>query len=206
MQRYEQADENGEGAVKTRRPRWVRYLLRLALGATVLALALAEAFPASAPAPQMEQRPDTDWRELLDGVDRALAVDDVKTALLAWEAARRAARVSPDWRATASVADAYLRIGDAVEFRRAFVRGARDTYLEALERARRAVSPAGALRIALALVPLDDRAAVEGAIEAACEMMAARETASDARTRRGCQDQPAASTPRAEPDVAGRAS
>jgi hypothetical protein len=97
-----------------------------------------------------------DWSTELGHVERALASGQIPPALRAWERARGAAHASHQWQGLLAVGDAYLRIGDAVELRRAFVATARGLYLEALERAGAAASPDGVLRIAAVLAALDD--------------------------------------------------
>ena len=163
----------------------LRKLIRIGLGA-MLGLALLQQPSHLSPATAHERATPADatWRHSLGEVDRALAADDVRSALTAWQRARRAALESANWEGAAAVADAYLRIGDAVELRRAFVQTARDTYLEALARAERAISVDGAVRIAVALAALEDRAATMQAIRVACA--AAISTSGHARTHGAC--------------------
>jgi hypothetical protein len=115
-----------------------------------------------------------EWSTALGDVDRALAAGPIPPALRSWEQARGAARASQQWQGLAAVGDAYLRIGDAVELRRAFVAPARGIYLEALERARAAASVEGVLRVAEVLSALDDGPDVQHAIRAACRAVTGR--------------------------------
>lgn len=118
--------------------------------------------------------PVPDWSTELGQVERALAAGQIAPALRSWERARGAARASRQWQGLLAVGDAYLRIGDAVELRRAFVATARGLYLEALARARAAASPDEVLRIAAVLAALDDDPDVQRAIGAACRAVTAR--------------------------------
>jgi hypothetical protein len=104
-----------------------------------------------------EPHPVWQWRTELSHVEQELAAERVGPAIRAWERARAAARASRQWQGLLAVGDAYLRIGDAVDFRQAFVGTARATYLEALDQALAAASADGELGISAALEALDDR-------------------------------------------------
>jgi hypothetical protein len=124
--------------------------------------------------------PISDWSIELGHVERELAAGQIAPAIRSWERALGGARGSRQWQGLVAVGDAYLRIGDAVELRRAFVATARGIYLEALERAGAAASVEGVLRIAAVLAAVDDGPDVEQAIRAACR----------AANHRGCEGQP----------------
>jgi hypothetical protein len=153
--------------LKTRRSRMV---IMLAAAAVFVALALLEAFPA----PRWpRQEPDVDlgsraapWSRHIRDVDRALASHDVRTALFAWRAAHATALGSSRWDGLLAVGDAYLRIGDAAEYRRAFVPQASASYLLALERAQRASSTEGVIRAGKALAALGEHAEPAGVFSA----------------------------------------
>lgn len=100
--------------------------------------------------------PTSEWSTELASVDRALATEQIGHAIRSWELARAAASASRQWQGLLAVGDAYLRIGDAVELRRAFVGTARATYLEALERARDAAAVDGVSGVAAVLAALAD--------------------------------------------------
>jgi hypothetical protein len=140
--------------------------MRLTL--VVIALTLGAVAVLTAPAPDQTDAGVTDWRPHLARVDQALAGGNVSAALAAWREAHAAALASLRWEAMLEVGDGYLRIGDLVDFRRAFVDATRASYLIALFRARQQRSLDGVLRIAQAFATLGDgeRLAQAQAIEA----------------------------------------
>lgn len=138
----------------------LRWLLLPAAVAVVITTTLP-ARPGQAFRPVSE--PASEWATALRSVDHALATNQIGTAIRSWELARTAARASHQWEGLLAVGDAYLRIGDAVELRRAFIATARATYLEALESARDSASVEGALGIATALAGLDEPPGIEPA-------------------------------------------
>jgi hypothetical protein len=145
-------------------------LPRVLVGLLIVTTALAERGQTIARA----SGPLPEWSTELGHVERALAAGQIAPALRAWERARGAAHASHQWQGPLEVGDAYLRIGDAVELRRAFVATARGLYLEALERARATASLDGVLRIAAVLGALDDDPDVRQVIGAACRAVTGR--------------------------------
>lgn len=131
----------------------------VALAALALMLALAEVVAyraAGPPDPTRASRP-VPASDLLLEVDQALAARDVAGALRAWRRANVVATGSRRWEAVLAVGDAYLRIGDAADIRRAFAGRAREVYLTALFLAREERSVEGVLRAAEAFAALGDR-------------------------------------------------
>jgi hypothetical protein len=172
---------------KPRKHQWItgrRWLQSLLLAAVVIATALMSdrGQPAEPPAP----RPVSEWSAELGSVYRELAAEQVAPAIRAWERAREAARASRQWQGLLAVGDAYLQIGDAVDFRRAFVATARDTYLEALERAHDTASVEGALGAAAALAALESCSAMAAASRAADPRLESSDPGRDLETRRVC--------------------
>jgi len=92
----------------------------------------------------------------LTRIDEALAAKDIDAAVEAWREARAAAVRRGGWKSMVALGDAYLRIGDRAEFRRGFTAGARESYLNALFRARDERSIEGVLRSAQAFAALGD--------------------------------------------------
>jgi hypothetical protein len=140
---------------------WSSILITLVAAALFVALALAllDAFPGRLSAPDTNLgRRAVPWSHDIHDVDEALTRHDVRTALFAWHKAYAAALASRHWDGLLAVGDAYLRIGEAAEYRRAFVPQARASYLLALERAHRASSIDGVIRAGEALGGLGDHA------------------------------------------------
>src|SRR5262245_468850 len=94
--------------------------------------------------------------DALARVEEALAAKDIAAAVQAWREARAVALERIGWKSMVALGDAYLRIGDAAEFRRGFTAGARESYLTALFRARHERSIDGVLRSAQAFAALGD--------------------------------------------------
>jgi hypothetical protein len=93
---------------------------------------------------------------LLDGIDRALQLNDIVGAERAWRAAYVVATRSRGWRAFADLGDAALRIGDAAGQRGSYVPRAREAYFAALVRARADRSREGVTRMHHAFRVLGD--------------------------------------------------
>src|SRR5262245_42447392 len=106
----------------------LRWLLPPMLGAAVLTTPLL-AGPGSLDL-QASTRPVSQWSAEIGRADGELAEEQIGPAIRSWERARVAARLTRQWQGLLAVGDAYLRIGDAVDFRRAFVATARELYLE----------------------------------------------------------------------------
>ena len=163
-------------------------VLRWLLLPTAVAVVIATTLPARpGQAFRPVSGPASEWAADLRKVDQALAADQIGTAIRSWELARAAARASRHWEGLLAAGDAYLRIGDAVELRRAFVATARATYLEALERARHSASAEGALGVAIALAALDDHPGIERAAAIACAAAVSRQRHGGQETRRACE-------------------
>ncbi len=118
------------------------------------------------------------WWPYVDAVEEKLADHDVPGALSAWREAHAAALATHGWEGMLEVGRAYLRIGDAVEFRRAFVPRAREHYLGALLRAREIGSLDGVLSAGEAFATLGDLGVVRQAVGIAASIMSRN---SDAR-------------------------
>ena len=111
------------------------------------------------------------WWPHLDAVVEKLAEHDVPGALAAWRDAHAAALAGPGWEGMLEVGHAYLRIGDAAEFRRAFVPRAREHFLGALLRARQVGSIDGVLSAAEAFASLGDLGVVRQAVGIAASLV-----------------------------------
>jgi hypothetical protein len=107
---------------------------------------------------------DTPWRVHVGVVDVALARGDVSTAVRAWHDAYGAAMASTEWIAMLEVGDAFVRIGAAADAREGAKPNARQAYLAALVRARRADSVTGVVRAAQAFAALGDREVARAAL------------------------------------------
>lgn len=96
------------------------------------------------------------WDANLAEVDRAISRGDLRSAASAWREAYARARASQRWDGMLAVGDAYLRIGTAAGDVQASVPKARETYLIALFRARRAGAVDGMVRSAGAFEAMGD--------------------------------------------------
>jgi hypothetical protein len=101
------------------------------------------------------------WKARLQGIDDALARNDVAGAEGFWREAYAAALKSRHWEGMVAVGDAYRRIGARAGFRAIAHAKARETYLAALFRARSQGSVDGVLRAAQGFTDLGDHAVVE---------------------------------------------
>lgn len=173
-----QFDRSREGRLKQARRRWYRTLILIAVAILLIALFIAEVTANHAPAADFP----IPWTAHLQKMDDALIKDNVSAAVRAWREAHAAALGSQRWKSMVEVGDAYLRIGEAVEFRRAFVPKAREIYMAALSRARQQGALDGVLRTAEAFVALGDREVVEQCVRIA-EDLAARARDAQARAR-----------------------
>ncbi len=118
------------------------------------------------------------WRTHLARVDEALARQDLSGAIRACHDAYRAALGSRRWEALVDVGDAYLRIGEAAGSRKGWEPRARESYLNALLRARQEGSVEGVLRATEAFADLGDREVAEQGLR-----IADRRTAQDPEAR-----------------------
>lgn len=118
-------------------------------------------------APREGPPPGADWHRHIERVDEALAVRDVKAAVEAWREAYALALGGVGWEGMVAVGDAYLRIGDFLDFRRAFLGDTRASYRVALFRARQERSLEGLLRVTEAFAALGDGAIAEYALKLA---------------------------------------
>ena len=140
----------------------IRYTLLI--GALLcLALAIISVAPFL---PRLQPSPPS-WKAHLARVDAALAVSDTSAAIQAWRDAYGAARGGRGWEGMLAVGDAALRIGHATGDRRGFEPRARQSYLDALFRARQQGSFDGVVRTTEAFARLGDGAVVEGGLRIA---------------------------------------
>ena len=161
--------------------RWLRSAVSAAVVLTVTVL--ADSGHVDPPATRLV----SEWSVEIGHVYAELAAEQIGPAIRSWERARAAARASRQWQGLLAVGDAYLRIGDAVDFRRAFVATARDTYLEALDRARDTASVEGVLGAAAALTTLAACPAVEPTVGVAAHVAPSHDQHGDRESRRACE-------------------
>lgn len=107
------------------------------------------------------------WGVSLERMDAALAEKNVSAAEMEWHRAYTLALRSRRWEGFVAVGDAYLRIGEVANGRRAAEARARGLYLDALFRARDERSMDGILRTAEAFAALGDREVVEQCLRVA---------------------------------------
>jgi len=146
--------------------RWYTPLIAMGVGLLVLlivALAIVEVLVASAPPTQVP----AGWSVSLERADEALRDGDVAQALSWWREARMEALRGGGWEGMIQVGDASRRLGARGGFRQDAEAFARDAYLTALLRARRAHSVDGVLRAARAFGELGDREVFDHAIRIA---------------------------------------
>lgn len=141
----------------------VRVVIVLVAALIVVALVVVEALLARA----MAEEPTKPWAVYIAKIDEALGRRDISTAVFVWSDAYSVALGSRHWEGMLDVGDAYLRIGDASGFRKAYESKARRIYLTALFRARAQRSVDGVLRVAQAFAMLGDRDVVNQCIRVA---------------------------------------
>ncbi|MBI1736247.1 MAG: hypothetical protein HYR51_13825 [Candidatus Rokubacteria bacterium] len=161
-------------------PRWIRNLIGVVLGAIVVALALVEAFSATATA--TAETPEAAWATHLRAVDEALAERAMRRAARSWSNACLAARAARSWRGMLEVGDAALRIGEASGTRAAARPKARQLYLAAFFGARQQQALDGILRAAESFAALGDHDVSEQCLREG-ERLAADAGDPDARLR-----------------------
>ena len=122
------------------------------------------------------------WQAYLDAFERELAEGHLDVALRILYDAYGAALESRSWESMIAVGDAFLAAGQAPGNAAGARMNARQAYLTALIRARRARSVEGALRSAEAFRRLADRDVVEQCLHVASLLAAGDETA-QARVR-----------------------
>jgi hypothetical protein len=152
--------------------RW--YLPLMIAGGAVVALLVAsvatlEVFAARTAS---EEAP-TAWHASLARMDSAIARGHVVAAAARWRDAHRHARRSGQWEPLIDVGNGSRRLGRAAGGERTADALARDAYMSALLRARRAESLEGVLRVAEAFAELGDRDVVEQCVRVA-HVLAAR--------------------------------
>jgi hypothetical protein len=126
---------------------------------------------------------DAPWAISLRRVESALTQKNVSAAERAWHEAYVAAlRSRSRWDGLVAVGDAYLRIGEVANGRKAAEARTRELYSDALFRARALGSLEGVLRTAQAFADLGDREAVERCLHIA-ELLAAREANPQSQAR-----------------------
>jgi len=151
--------ERLDGAMRAR-SRAMDAIVLLAI-ALLIALAIVEVLASRASAGEASAKNVTaPWAPHIGRVDEALAQKNFSVAVRAWGDAYGAALGSRRWEGMIAVGDAYLRIGDRLAYRRAFVAKAREAYLAAVFRARHQRSLDGVLRAAEAFAALGDRQVV----------------------------------------------
>jgi len=137
----------------------------------LIALAIVEVLASHASAAESRTTaPAAPWTPHLKRIDEALAQNDVSAALRAWGNAYTAALGGRRWEGLVEAGDAYLRIGERLASRRAFVPKAREAYLAAFFRARQRGSVEGVLRVADAFAALGDRHVVTECLKVAREL------------------------------------
>lgn len=152
------------------RDRAIDVIVALAI-ALLLALAIVEVLASHAAAGEPgSSEVAQPWAPHLQRVDAALAEGTVGAALRAWNQAYSAALGSRRWEGMIDVGDAYLRIGERLAYRPAFVAKARELYLAALFRARQQRSLDGVLRATEAFAALDDRQVVAQCLKIARDL------------------------------------
>jgi hypothetical protein len=117
------------------------------------------------------------WASHLRTVEQALAQGNVSLAVHAWRDAHAAAAASRRWEGALAVGDAYIRIGEAGDFRARAEMTARRSYLAALLQARRDRSVEGVLKAGAAFHALGDRRVVDQAAHIASTLDADLTTA-----------------------------
>jgi hypothetical protein len=127
--------------------------------------------------PAGRTRDDRLWQAHLDVVGRELEQGHIDVAARVWQDAYGAALASGSWESMIAVGDAFVAIGRASGSPRGARMNARDAYLSALIRARRAHSVEGAIRTAEAFRGLDDRAVSEQCLHIAAQLAAGDEQA-----------------------------
>lgn len=137
--------------------------------------------------PAERARDDRLWRAYLGVVDRELEAGHVDAAVRVWHDAYGAALASGSWESMIAVGDAFMAIGRASGSPGGARMNAREAYLSALIRARRARSVEGAIRSAEAFRELDDRAVSEQCLHIAAQLATgdegAQQRVSEARQR-----------------------
>jgi hypothetical protein len=111
---------------------------------------LEDRVPAGAPQ-------DATWKTALVGVHDAVAAGDASAAAYRWREAYTLALATRAWEPLIEVGDAALRRAALSEARRGDEANAREAYMAAVLRARRAGSAEGTLRSAEAFARLGDR-------------------------------------------------
>lgn len=154
--------------------------LILAVLAALLVLALMIAEVLAETTRVVTTRPA--WAEHVRKVEEAVTNRDARLAELAWRKAYTAALGSPDWRGMLAVGDASLRIGELEGAVGVYRSRTRQTYLDALSRARAQRSVEGILRVAEAFSALGDRAVVLQCLRMA-ENVAGKDERARARVR-----------------------
>lgn len=151
--------ERLDGSTRTR-SRALDAIVLLAI-ALLIALAIVEVLASRASAGEASPKNvAAPWAPHIKRVDEALAQKNFSVAVRAWGDAYTAALGSRRWEGMIEVGDAYLRIGERLAYRRAFVAKAREAYLAAVFRARQQRSLDGVLRATEAFAALGDRQVV----------------------------------------------
>jgi hypothetical protein len=136
------------------------------LALIISGLALVEILTAH----RLREAPPARWTAALERMDAAIARGDLPDAARHWRDAHEAALGSRQWEPLIDVGDGYRRLGRAADFGPSAHGGARDSYVNALMRARRDGSLDGVLRAAESLAALGDGALVEHCLRVAREL------------------------------------
>lgn len=158
--------------------RWGRAAGSISIALIVLTAAAVEWSASQAstgsPSPRPPQRA---WIDHLRVVETELARGRVDAAVRAWHDANATALASGSWEGMIAAGDAFVAIGRAAHTPNGARANAREAYVTALVRARRAGSVEGALRAAQAFRALGDEAIAEGALHVAAQLAGADEDA-----------------------------
>ena len=148
--------------------RWGRAAGSIAIALVVLVVAVVEWSASQASTGPPSPRPaDRTWADHLRVVEAEIARGRVDTAVRAWHDANAIALASGGWEGMIAAGDAFVAIGRAAHTPAGARAFAREAYVTALVRARRAGSLDGALRAADAFHALGDEAIAEGALHVA---------------------------------------
>lgn len=160
--------------------RWGRGAGSIAIILIVLTAAAVEWSASQASTGPASPRPratDRAWADHLRVVEGEIARGHLDAAVRAWHDAHATALASGGWEGMIAAGDAFVAIGRAAHAPAGARANAREAYVTALVRARRAASVEGALRAAEAFRALGDAAIADGALRVAAQIAGADEEA-----------------------------
>lgn len=161
--------------------RWGRAAGSIAIALVIVTTAVVEWSASQASTGSPYPRPaDRAWADHLRVVESEIARGHVDTAVRAWHDLNATALAGGGWEGMIAAGDAFVAIGRAASAQNGARANAREAYVTALVRARRAGSVEGALRAAEAFRALGDDAIAEGALHVATQLAGPDE---DARQR-----------------------